>query len=57
MMRAYENDEEIKIPNWYLKLPQKVLSCVSDMAMIFSHLITRECNIKRTNKSNIKFYL
>ena len=57
MMRVYENDRAIKIPNWYLKLPQKVLNCISDIAIFISHLVTREHNIKRTNKKNIKFYL
>ena len=56
-MRIYENDKDIKIPNWYLKLPQKILNRMSDIAMGFSHLITRKKNINHSNKNNIKFYL
>lgn len=56
-MRVYEKDTEIKIPNWYLKLPQKILNCVSDAGIVLSHLLTRNKRIKQKNKRNIKFYL
>ena len=56
-MRIYENDRDIKIPKWYLKLPQKVLNRISDMGIAISHLLTRKYDIKQENKNHIKFYL
>lgn len=55
-MRVYEKDTELKIPNWYLKLPQKILNRVSDIGIILSRKMSRK-KIKITNKRNIKFYL
>ena len=56
-MSVYEKDTEIKIPKWYLKLPQKTLNRISDISIMLSHLFTRKHDIKRTNKRNITFYL
>lgn len=56
-MKAYEKDTGVKIPAWYLKLPQKVLDFVSDMGIILNRLLTRRKKINRTNKRNLKFYL
>ena len=56
-MRIYENDKEIKIPKWYLKLPQKVVNRMSNLAIRFSHLVTKKQEVNRKNKNNIKFYL
>lgn len=56
-MRAYEKDTGVKIPAWYLKLPQRVIDFISDMGIILNRLLTRRKEIKRTNKRNVKFYL
>lgn len=56
-MRTYEDDREIKIPNWYIKLPQCVLNFVSDAGLILNRMLTRRKKIDRTNKRNITFYL
>ncbi|MGN0142551.1 MAG: hypothetical protein ACI4AD_10010 [Roseburia sp.] len=56
-MSVYEKDTQIKIPDWYLKLPQKMLDRVSDIGIALSHLMTRKKPMKRTNKRNIKFFL
>ena len=56
-MRAYEKDTGVKIPAWYLKLPQRVIDFISDMGIILNRLLTRRREIKRTNKRNVKFYL
>ena len=49
-MRAYEKDTGVKIPAWYLKLPQKVLDFISDVGIILNRLLTRRRKINRTNK-------
>ena len=56
-MRAYEDDREVKIPNWYMKLPQGVLNFISDAGLVFNRLITRRKKIDRTNNRNVTFYL
>ena len=56
-MRTYEDDREIKIPNWYIKLPQCVLNFVSDAGLVLNRMLTRRKQIDRTNKRNITFYL
>ena len=56
-MKAYEKDTDVKIPTWYLKLPQKVLDFVSDMGIVLNRMLTRRKKIDRTNKRNVKFYL
>ena len=37
-MRVQEKDTELKIPSWYLKLPQGVLNVISDICIALSHL-------------------
>lgn len=56
-MRAYENDREVKIPKWYLKLPQNVLNKISDIGIVLNGLLTRKKKIDRTNRRNIKFLI
>ncbi len=59
-MRTYEKDTEIKIPNWYLKLPQKVINRISDIGLAINRLLpqTRKKNSKKTRgKRNVTFYL
>mgnify|MGYP006874880607 CR=1 FL=1 len=51
-MKAYEKDTGVKIPAWYLKLPQKVLDFISDIGIVLNRLLTRRKKINRTNKIN-----
>lgn len=55
-MRVYENDRDIKIPNWYMKLPQCVLNKISDIGMWLQSLMPKR-KINPTNARNIKFYI
>ena len=60
-MRTYEKDTEIKIPNWYLKLPQKTINRVSDVCLALNRLLPqprrKKSANKTTNKRNVTFYL
>lgn len=56
-MRVQEKDTELKIPNWYLKLPQGLLNVISDVCIALSHLLSRKKKEKSTNTRNVKFYL
>ena len=56
-MRVHEKDTELKIPGWYLKLPQRVLNVISDMCITLSHLLSRKKKVKSANTRNVKFYL
>ena len=59
-MRTYEKDTEIKIPNWYLKLPQKTLNHISDICLAINRLlpqIRKKSKKKTTTKRNVTFYL
>ena len=56
-MRAYEKDTELKIPNWYLKLPQSLLNCISNICIVLSHVLSRKKKEKSTNTKNVRFYL
>ena len=59
-MRAYEKDTEIKIPNWYLKLPQKTINRISDIGLAINRLLpqSRKKRTKNTTgKRNVTFYL
>jgi hypothetical protein len=59
-MRTYEKDTEIKIPSWYLKLPQKTINRISDIGLAINHLLPqpRKKRIKKTtSKRNVTFYL
>ena len=59
-MRTYEKDTEIKIPNWYLKLPQKTLNNISDIGLAINRLlpqIRKKSKKKTTTKRNVTFYL
>lgn len=53
-MRVYEKDTDLKIPKWYLMLPQKTLNRVSDIGIALARR-TAKRKIVRTNKRNIKF--
>lgn len=57
MVRIYENDTEVKIPDWYLKLPQKLINIISDIGIVLNSILMRKKKIDRTNKRNIKFNL
>ena len=56
-MRVYEKDTELKIPNWYLKLPQRLINHISDMCIALSHVFSRKKKEKSTNTKNVNFYL
>lgn len=56
-MNAYEKDTGVKIPNWYLKLPQNVLNRISDIGITLNQFINRKKNIKREKLNDIEFYL
>lgn len=56
-MRVHEKDTELKIPNWYLKLPQNVINRISDMCITLSHLLTRRKEKKNINCRSVKFFL
>ena len=56
-MRIYEKNMELKIPNWYLKLPQSLINRISDMSIALSHIFSRNEKEKSTNTKNVKFYL
>lgn len=53
-MRVHEKDTELKIPGWYLKLPQSVINRISDICVEISHFFNRK---KIRNNCNTKFYL
>lgn len=55
-MRTYENDTDLKIPNWYYRLPLFVLNFMSNLGITLSRKVSKK-EINRTNKRNIKFYL
>lgn len=60
IMRTYEKDTEIKIPNWYLKLPQKIINRISDIGLTINRLLPqprKKSTKKITNKRNVTFYL
>lgn len=54
-MRAYEKDEEIKIPDWYMKLPMNLLEKISGIIMIVTRIFPSKKKEKQTGK--IKFYI
>ena len=59
-MRAYEKDTEIKIPNWYLKLPQKTINRISDIGLAINRLLPqprKKTTKKTTVKRKVTFYL
>jgi len=59
-MRVYENDTDIKIPNWYLKLPQWLLNVISDFGLWINRVFVRprkESKKKTNNGRNVTFYL
>lgn len=55
-MKAYEKDTDVKIPNWYLKLPQTLLNLISKIGLNLNRLLLRPRKKTNTNR-NIKFYL
>ncbi len=59
-MRVYENDTDIKIPNWYLKLPQGLLNGISDFGLWINRVFVRPrrgSKKKISNGRNVTFYL
>lgn len=56
-MRIQENDTDIKIPNWYLKLPQKVLDFISDAGIFLNGIIVRKKKSSKTVNTHTQFYL
>lgn len=52
---AYENDAPIKIPNWYMSLPQGVLDKICDIAMEIERVKPKRTRQKPPCKT--KFYL
>jgi len=56
-MQVHEKDTELKIPNWYLRLPQNVLNRISDMCIALSHILSRKKHLRSTNTKNVKFFL
>lgn len=55
-MRVHEKDTELKIPNWYLKLPQSIINRISDICFTLSRLSIRKKKRNNTN-SSVKFFL
>lgn len=59
-MRTYEKDTEVKIPNWYLKLPQKTINRISDIGLAINRLLPqprRKKTKSKTTRRNVTFYL
>lgn len=56
-MRLQENDTEIKIPNWYLKLPQKILNFFSDAGIFLNNLLFHPKKTNTEGTSTTTFYL
>ena len=56
-MRVHEKDTELKIPNWYLRLPQGVINRISDMCVEISHFLCGRKIRRNSTNSNTKFYL
>lgn len=59
-MRLYEKDTEIKIPNWYLKLPQRTINRISDIGLTLNHLLPqlrKKDMRKKPTKRDVTFYL
>lgn len=54
-MRAYEKDEEIKIPKWYMKLPLKVLENIYEIMIRLVKVFPSKKRKKTTGK--IQFYI
>ena len=55
-MRVYENDKDIKIPNWYMKLPLCVMRKIADIGMWIQRFMPKR-NVDTRNARNIKFYI
>lgn len=59
-MRSYEKDTEIKIPNWYLKLPQRTINRISDIGLTLNRLLPqlrKKDMRKKPTKRDVTFYL
>ena len=55
-MKIYENDKDIKIPNWYMKLPLCVIRKIADAGMRNQSLMPKR-KVDTRNARNIKFYI
>ena len=57
-MKCYEDDRDIEIPKWYLKLPKGVICFLSDFLFFYIKLKNKfKRKKKEKNTSNIKFYI
>ncbi len=56
-MRVYEKDTELKIPKWYLRLPQCMINIISDICIALSHIFSRKKEDKSSNTKKVNFYL
>ena len=59
-MSVYDYDTEIRIPNWYLKLPQKLLNAISDLGLWVNRVFVRPKRGRRKKNNNgrhVTFYL
>lgn len=56
-MRVHEKDTELKIPKWYLKLPQGIINCVSDICVSLSHFLNRNKTRENSDCNKVKFFL
>ena len=60
MRISYENDTEIKIPKWYLKLSQKTINRIRNAGLVIQRGIysnKRKTSTLNKASKNIKFYL
>lgn len=53
-MRIYENDKDIKIPNWYMKLPVCMIHRIADIGLWIQSLVPKR-KVDMRNARNIKF--
>ncbi len=59
-MRVYEKDTDIKVPNWYYKLPLKTVDRISDIGLTLNRLIPCPRNKRKKqniSKRKVTFYL
>ena len=57
---AYEKDTKVKIPNWYLKFPQKTLDKLSDFGLYMNRILPcpkKKRSKESSEKRDVEFYL
>lgn len=52
-MRAYEKDEKIKIPGWYMKLPIGIMEKICEITIRLAKIFPP----KKKTTGNIRFYV